>query len=193
MVNPKVGYCESPWATPRGGGPRLQDRLDLGGENQLLGCPGRVIERLLAAPVPRQHELSGSLIVERESEHAVEPSEHVSTPALPTMDNHLCIRVGLEHVAHPGELAADGGEVADLTVEADPNRAVLVGHGHMPLRAEVLYGEPPAAQRGAPVARHPFTGIVRPPVCDRIGHPPNRLRATRLRLGGYGPAAQDSR
>ncbi len=61
---------------------------ELGGE-QHPPAEIRVIERLLAEPVPRQQEPPAARVPEREGEHAVQPLQGLGPPGEKRVQNHL--------------------------------------------------------------------------------------------------------
>ena len=103
----------------------LEQRFDLGAEGDARG--GRaVIERLDAEPIADEEQPALRLVPQREGEHAAEAIDRAVAPLLVRVHDHLGVRVRAEPVAVRLELGADLGEVVDLAVEDDPDRAVLV-------------------------------------------------------------------
>src|SRR2546430_4710190 len=84
----------------------LQDRLELGGKHNGAFRQDRVVERLLAEAIARQHERTRALVPHGEGEH---PAESVNT-ALPALlvevHDHLSVRLRTERRSeeHTSEL-----------------------------------------------------------------------------------------
>src|SRR5690606_4878237 len=73
----------------------LKQRLDLGSEEYRFTIP-RVVERLYAEPVAREHNPTVALVVEREGEHPVELVQTAHSPCTPGLDQNLGVAVRAE-------------------------------------------------------------------------------------------------
>ena len=103
-----------------------QKRLDLGAEQQ--GRTGRgVIQRLLAEPVARQDQPARAPVPQCQREHAAHPVEDPRAPGVPPIGDDLGVAAAAEDIAERFEIAADLGEIVDLAVIGQPDRAVLAG------------------------------------------------------------------
>jgi len=119
----------------------LEDRLDLGGEDQPPPVAG-VDERLDAEPVAREQDTPPAAVPDREGEHAAQAGQDVESPGLVPMQDDLRVRGRPEGETASRELGRQLPIVVDLAVEGDPDRPVLRRHR---LRAgrEVDDREPP--------------------------------------------------
>ena len=76
---------------------RVRDQpLQLRGESQATIAEWRIEQRLHAKPITREEQRSRAQIINRKSEHAVQPRQAVGTPALPGGQNNLAIAVSME-------------------------------------------------------------------------------------------------
>src|SRR6266571_132945 len=89
------------------------------------------------------------------------------------MENGLGVTLGRERVSAGQEPAAELAIIVDLTVEDDDLRAILVEDRLSPAR-QIDDAEPPHPE--ADGALHIDALVVRPPMPDRVAHPPNRGR-----------------
>src|SRR5271154_2461218 len=105
--------------------PVLQDRLYLGTEEK-DSAHERVVQGLLAEPIPSEEESPLPRIPKGESEHSPELSEARRAPLFVRVHHRLRVRFCVELVALPLELVFQLAIVVDLAVEHDPNRIVLV-------------------------------------------------------------------
>ena len=105
----------------------LEDRLDLRAEQNPAGKHG-VIEGLDADPIAHQEELPMTGVPDRQCEHALEAAHEVGSLFLIEMNE--CFRVGARSVGVTLrlQLFPQAGVVVDLSVEGNPDRAVLVRH-----------------------------------------------------------------
>jgi hypothetical protein len=143
-----------------------EHRLQLGGEDDLIG-EQRVVERLDAQPVARQHQRLRWGVPHREPEHPLQVLEGVPPPHLPRVDDHLGVRAAAEHVALRAQPARELAIVVDLAVEDHPRRLILARH-RLAAGVEVDDLEPPDAEPGR--AAHDEAGVVRTAVGEPIGH-----------------------
>jgi hypothetical protein len=104
----------------------LEQRLDLGAEDHALARQLGVVERLDAEAVAREQQTAGLRVPDREGEHPPEPIHAALAPLLVAMDDDLGVGARAEAMAVRDEFGADLGEVVDLAVEDDLDRAVLV-------------------------------------------------------------------
>src|SRR5688572_4358509 len=143
-----------------------QHRLQLGGEDDLVG-QHRVVERLDAEAIAREHQRLRRLVPHGQAEHALEILEGVAATHLPGVDDGLRVRAGPEDVAGGGETAGQLTVVVDLAVEDDPRAAVLAGHRLM-AGVEIDDVEAPDAEPGRPADDE--AGTVRTTMGETIGH-----------------------
>src|SRR6266516_231637 len=87
------------------------------------------------------------------------------------MENGFGVALGRERVSAGQEPAAELPVVVDLPVEDDDLRAILVEDRLAPAR-QIDDAEPPHPE--ADGARYIDALVVRPPMPDRVAHPPNR-------------------
>ena len=111
----------------------LEQRSELGAEHEHSRAVV-IVERLLAHPVPCQHELPLRPIPERQGEHAVEVGDEVLSVLLVRVDDDFSIRLGPELVSAPLKPRTKLTEVVDLAVEDRVNRSVLVPNRLPPAR-----------------------------------------------------------
>src|ERR1700726_4033468 len=103
-------------------------------------------------------------IANGEGEHAFEFLNAIRTFLFVEVDHNFGVGVGGKAVAFTLQLAAKVGKVVDLAVVRDPDRAVLVAHGHVAAGGEVENGKAAAAEANVGTIRKsslPQTGIVR--------------------------------
>ena len=110
-------------ATDRGVG---QHGVQLGGEHDPASAR-RIVERLLAHPVPGQQELLSPRVPDREGEHPVEVVDTVLAVLLPRVHDRFRVRSGDEAMAEGGQLPPKSHEVVDLSVLNHVDRRVFVG------------------------------------------------------------------
>ena len=105
----------------------LQQRFDLGSENYLtLG--DTIVQRLFTHPVAGEKQGIVSAIPEGEGEHAVERVQATRAALFIEMHDHFRVRMGAKPVAFVFKLLSQLLVVVNLTVEADPDGFVFVGH-----------------------------------------------------------------
>lgn len=102
-----------------------KDRLRLGREHQMVACNG-VVQRHYAHAVPHQPQATRPRIPQRKRELAVEHPPRVGAVALEGVDNHLAVALGIKAMAKRREFGPQFLVVEDLTVEGEPQGAVLI-------------------------------------------------------------------
>src|SRR6185312_5053835 len=111
---------------------------------------GGVIQRLLAKPVAGQKQATLPTIVNRESEHAVEPQRQFLAPFLPAMDEDLGIRMMRgKAMAAMHQLLTQLPVIVEFAVEDDPDLAVLVPH-RLVAAGEIDDRQPPMPEEDTP-------------------------------------------
>ena len=145
----------------------FQERAQLRTEHELIRQE-RVVERLDAEPVPRQHQRARRPVPEREREHAFEPVQHADAELLVAVDDHLGVGTRRERVSVRPELRGQLTIVVDLAVVDDPDATVLAGHGLMPGR-EVDDLKASHAESRRTIDEKAL--VVRAAMVDAIGHP----------------------
>src|SRR5215469_8157662 len=93
------------------------------------------------------------------------------------MDDHFRIRVGVEAMPAPLELASQLGEVIDFSIEDGPNRAVFVENRLMSA-GNVDDAEAPHSQAGILLREDAF--VVRAAMDDGLAHAVNGYRVDSL-------------
>ena len=124
----------------------------------------RVVERLDAEAVAREHEPAAARIPQGHREHAAEPLEAVLAELLVQMDDDLDVAGGREAVSASLQLGAQLDEVVELAVADDGDAAVLA-RDRLVARLQIDDGEPAHRERRA-AARH-VPGRVRPTVAEQ--------------------------
>src|SRR6185312_17172355 len=102
-------------------------RLELAGEDEAIGLLA-IEQRLLAEAIAPEQQRARLGVPQRDPEHAVEPREDAVAPRLVAVDDDLGVRVRVEAVPEPLELAAQLAVVVDLAVEDALHRLVFVVH-----------------------------------------------------------------
>ena len=137
------------------------------------------MQRLHAQPVAREEQALPPRIMQREGEHAVQAIEHRRTPGRPAVEQHLGIARRHEHRAKRLQFGTQRGEIVNLAVIGDGQRAV--GARHRLGRAGDI-DDREAAMPKAHARRSPHARPVRPAMRLRVRH---RLNPRRIdRLGG---------
>src|SRR5882672_7320689 len=131
-----------------------EDRLDLGGEDQ-LSVRQREVERLDSEPVPGEEQPPARAVPHREREHALQPLHAALTFLLVEVHDRLGVAAGTITMAASLEPRSELRVVVDLTVEDDPHAAVLVGHG-LSTALDVDDREAPEAQAHVALAPQPL-------------------------------------
>ena len=135
-----------------------------------------MVQRLLPHPVAREHEALGTRIPQRQPEHAVELIHEVQPQLLVEMGDHLGIAPGPEAMPARSSRSRSAPVIVDLAVADHADRAVLVRE-RLPTVRDVDDRQPPAAESGAALDRHPVA--VGPAVDQRLTH---ALEQGRIRL-----------
>src|SRR5687768_9947737 len=145
---------------------QLQDRLQLGGEHELVPAIG-VVQGLDAEAIAGKKQLLPPLVPDGKREHPAEPIDTASAEIFVEVNDGFGVAAGLEHVATTLEIAAQLAVVVDLPVEDNPDGPVFVGDRLMAAR-EVDDAQPAHAERHAVTEIHPL--VVRTAVHDRGAH-----------------------
>ena len=103
----------------------LQQGLDLGSEPK-APVPGGVIERLLSHPITGNVKLALSHVPNREGKHPTQLLGTADAELLVEVDDRLGVAVGAELVASLAKPCPEFEVVIDLSIEDDPEGAVLV-------------------------------------------------------------------
>ncbi len=104
-----------------------QHGVQLGGEHDPASTR-RIVERLLAHPIPGQQELLSLRVPHREGEHPVEVVDTVLPVLLPRMHDGFRVRSGDEAMAARRQLPPKSPEVVDLSVLNHVDGCVFIGH-----------------------------------------------------------------
>src|SRR5262249_26471313 len=104
-----------------------------------------VIDELDSKRVARDDEALLANIPDGEPEHAVEAIQNVVTPLLVTVDDDFGVAVGAKLVAVAQQFALEFGEIVNLAVEDDPDRAFAIRHRLM-AAGKIDDGETPEAE-----------------------------------------------
>ncbi len=145
----------------------LQNPLDLRGKMQPLGGQP-VVEGLLAEAVARQQQPAAPRIPEGEREHAPQAVHQPVSLLLVEMHQHFRVAARAEGMTLAGQLAAQVLEVVDLTIEDDPDRAILVAQRLRRVRRQIDDRQPPMAEAQAAVEVH--AASVGPAMAQHVGH-----------------------
>ena len=89
---------------------------------------------------------------------------------MPAIGDDLGVAAAAEHTAKGLEIAADFGEIIDLAIVGQPDRAVLAGYRLVRRHGEIDDGQSRLRQPGEPIGPHRL--VVRPAMLDRAGHCP---------------------
>ena len=144
----------------------LEHRLQLGGEDEAVG-EHRIVERLDAQPIPRQHQRARGVVPDGEPEHPLEVVERVGAARLPRVHDRLGVRARAEHVTGRRQPPRQLAVVVDFAVERDPHGPVLAGHR---LAAALEVDDPETAHAERDGTAHHEALVVGTAVGDAIGH-----------------------
>ena len=103
----------------------LQQRFDFRAKDQSIAHKN-IVQRLLANPVASQEELVFALIPNGHGEHAAQPLHRALTFLLIEVDDDFSVTTTPKTVPALDQFLAELPVVIDLSVEYNPNRAVLV-------------------------------------------------------------------
>src|SRR5262245_51826453 len=106
----------------------MEHNLQLGAKDQTAARFAEV-ERLHSQPVSRNKKPFPAVVPQREDKHAPHLFDAGIAVLLVQMDNHLCIRVGIETMALTLENRSKSAKVVDLPIEDDPHGPVFVMDG----------------------------------------------------------------
>src|SRR6185437_8523110 len=146
--------------------PGREDRLDLGGEQQLVARP-RPVQRLDAEAVARQEEPPLAAVPDREREHPLEALDAALALLLVEVEDGLGVGAAAVAVAALLELRAQRRVVVDLAVVDEPDALVLVRHRLRAAR-QVDDREPPVAEANRAVEPQPLA--VGAAMAQRLAH-----------------------
>src|SRR5262249_21775909 len=104
-----------------------------------------VEERLLAHPVPRQHQPLQSIVPEGEGKHAAQPLWRITPVLFIRVYDDLCIASSIKGVAERFELAAQLPVVVDFSVEDNPYSLILIVNRLIPCN-EIDHRQPSDSQ-----------------------------------------------
>src|SRR5579884_2873579 len=143
--------------------------LQFGGEAESDAWQGeRVIQRLLAQPVPGEEHLLTFSIPDCKCEHAVEQLGHSLPGFFIKMNEHFCVAVAGESVPFFDQFSPQGLEVVNLPVEDDLDRPILVGQRLVP---SLPVNNAQAAMPERRVLVTEKTRGIRPAVEQTLAHP----------------------
>ncbi len=151
-----------------------QERLQLGREGERPVGEPRPQQRLLAEPVPGEHEALAARVPQREREHPVHPLDEQRTALLVQVRQHGRVACAADLVV--GELVSKRLEVVGLAVVDRDDVARLVRH-RLVSRVEVDHLQPLVAEHAAPECVR--RALVRPAVNERGAHGVHELGVRR--------------
>ena len=99
------------------------------------------------------------------------------------MDDSFCVGMRTKAVPLTFKLAAQIGEVIDLTVVGNPHRSIFVAHRHMAIGGEIENGEAAASQPNVSAIGEtplPQPGIIGTAMGLHIRHPGECLRVAAI-------------
>src|ERR1700681_1131914 len=146
-----------------------QNRFHLRSEQQ-SSVVHRIVQRLLSYPIARQQKASGSLVVNRECEHAAQLLNTLRPILFVKMNNRFRIAAGGESMAAGLQLGIQLLKVVDFAVEDDRYSLVFVEDWLVPAR-NIDDAETPHAQSDAALYKDTF--VVWSTVNDGFTHPVN--------------------
>src|SRR5262249_37124046 len=155
----------------------LEDRLDLGAEQEAVGALG-VVERLDPDAVAGQEELAGPAVPQGEGEEAAEALDAPWAPRLVGVHHHLAVAPAAEPMAEDLQLPAEGLVVEDLAVVDELDRAVLVGDRLGAGRREVDDLQPAPDEPDRALLED--AALVGPPVLEDLAHRLQQVSGDRL-------------
>ncbi len=103
-----------------------QQTLDFRGKPKLVRQL-RVIQRLLARPVPGKQKLALATIPDSQREHSPKPRDEIRSQLLVKMNNHLGIARRPERMSSAGQLIAKLAVVVNFAIENSYDRPILIG------------------------------------------------------------------
>ncbi len=131
----------------------------------------RIVERFDTDAVANQPKFTPARVPEGDRKHPAKALNAVDAPLFERLQDDLSIRVvGLPLVAaYPLQFSANLRVVVNLTIERDPQRAILIAHGLRSCGREIDDRQPPMSQAHPPVRRNPGTRAVRAAVGKGFG------------------------
>ena len=124
--------------------PGLEDRLDLGAEEELPFVEG-IEQGLLSDTIPHEKKPFAPFVPEGDREHPLEVTDEIEPVILVEMDDRLRVAVRRESVPRSLEGLSEFLEIVDLPVEDHPDVALLVGNRLRP-RLQVDHCQPSHGQ-----------------------------------------------
>ena len=138
------------------------------------------IERLLPEAVTRQKESAPRLVVNGESEHAVQAIQHPVAPLTVAVEQDLGVGViRLEEVPFGLQFPTEIGMVVDLTVEDNGQAPVGIRH-RLGAPGEIDNGETSMAEMDSRFGNDSVPLGIRPAMGQRTGHSFEGLPVTRI-------------
>src|SRR3546814_6477138 len=116
-----------------------------------------IVKRLHPQPIAREEQAAARMIVDRESEHAVEARQAVGAPLAPRGDDDFGIAASAETMAAILEFGAQLAEIVDLTIIGERDELVIARHR---LRAALDIDDRETEMRKADAGRRPFARPV---------------------------------
>ena len=134
---------------------------------------GRDVERLDAEPVAGEEQRLLGRVPDGEREHAAQPLHALRPVLFVEMQDDLGVALSGEHVSLRDQPTPELAVVVDLAVEDDDLRVVFV-EDRLSSARQIDDAEPSHPE--ADVAVHVGALVVRPPMTNRLAHPPNHGR-----------------
>jgi len=138
-----------------------------------------VEQRLLAEPIARQKNATGSQVGNGEREHAIEVLDAGIAEFFVGVDNRFGIGLRAELVAARNQRSPKIVMVVDLAVEGDPHLSVFVGHG---LFAARPVDDGKASMAKCQPGRMKGTAAIWTAMAHRVRHPVDGLSNTGLKI-----------
>jgi hypothetical protein len=164
-----------------------QQGFDFRAEHQPIALLGDV-QRLDADAIARQQQPPADAVPQRKREHAAQVVDAVRPVLLIQVQDGLAVGARAVGVAARFQARPVLGMVIDLSVEDEPQAAILVAH-RLIARDEVDDAQPSEPEAQPSVWRDGVTVGIGPAVRDGLGHIAQHACLDRLRLG---PEAQDT-
>ena len=146
-----------------------EQRLDLRAEADACG-DRRVVERLHADAIARQHDSTAAAVEHGDPEHAAQRLDERVAALFVEVDDHLGVAGALEPVTAGEELGAQLAMVVDLAVRDHRDGAVLVLH-RLAAARRIRDREPAAGDAAAPGAVDDGAEVVGAAMMEGPPHP----------------------